>query len=98
MRRLPNVYTKGDYLYRCISRDEDIAIYSQYDKETDKLYAYEIFIVQKRKATVFKGKQIEPYEAVPSSEMWGTAAYTVSKFEEIGGFIEKLKAKINENI
>lgn len=98
MKRLPDTYTKGDYVYQCISRDEDIAIYSQNDKVTGKLYAYEVFIIQKNEAGFRFGKDFEATESVPNSERWGKEAYTVREFDKIPEFIEILQQRLTERV
>ncbi len=78
MEKLPVQYVKNTFRYDLISRDGDVAIYSQTMPETGKLIGYEVFEVQKKEAFSLNGYDYPAKEAVPSANQWGQMAFTVS--------------------
>ena len=77
MKTLPNTFSKNTFDYQLVSRDGDVAIYSQTMPETGKLIGYEVFEVQKKEAFSLNGYDYPAKEAVPSANQWGQMAFTV---------------------
>ena len=82
MKQLESNYKKYGYNFRQIEREGDIAIYEQSDPETGKVYAFEIFIIQKNEASEIFGNSVEARESVPSTEKWGKEAFTTWTLKE----------------
>ena len=77
MKTLPNTFSKNTFDYQLVSRDGDVAIYSQTMPETGKLIGYEVFEVLKKEAFSLNGYDYPAKEAVPSTTQWGQMAFTV---------------------
>lgn len=91
---LPATYSKHGYTMTLHYRTDDIAVYSQRDPETDQVYGYEVFIIQKFEDRTMFGNVIPARESVPPSEKWGTEAYTVRD----GAQIVRLEAILAERL
>lgn len=96
MKLLPITYNKYGYRFDLYERTGDVAVYEQSEPETGKVYAYEVFIVQKNEAGFRFGKDIEASESVPNSERWGKEAYTVVGFHKISQFVQILQNRLTE--
>lgn len=82
MKPLPINYSKNGYNFSLISRNGDIATYSQADPDSGRIVAYEVFQVKKNKERTIAGKLIPPSESTPSNEEWGTLGFTVHTIQE----------------
>lgn len=78
-RRLPRQFRHGGFDYHQIARKLRGAIYAQ--KRSGAIVAYEVIRVRQRSAFVIKGRTIEAAEVYPSSEKWGTDAWTLHNRE-----------------
>ena len=78
MKQLASNYSKNGYDFNLVSRNGDVAIYSQHDKETGQLLYYEVFIVQKNKERTIAGNIIPASESSPANEQWGSEGYTMT--------------------
>lgn len=80
MLTLPLEYRKNGFDYKMFFRDKEIAIYEQWDE--GKIIAFEVIeIVNMPKGVVF-GKEVDEREKIPSTEQWGTKAFTVKTLEQ----------------
>lgn len=79
MQQLPLTYRKNGYDYKQVFRDDNTAIYEQHSE--GKLIAFEVFeIVVQKEGEVF-GKAQPEREKVPSTEQWGSKAFTVHSLQ-----------------
>ena len=86
MKTLENTIKKNGFTYKLHKREDDLAIYEQWDYDNpDKpiLIAYEVFIVKITKDFEIKGKQITGGERFPRNEDFGYTAWTYSTFGNI---------------
>lgn len=90
MKTLPEELTSGGFLLKQIQREGDVAIYEQ-TKKGSSWKRYEVVIPKKNKAAEFKLKNkegeeitrtVEEGESYPSSEDWGSKAWTCVTLEE----------------
>ena len=80
MLTLPLEYRKNGFDYKMFFRDNEVAIYEQWDE--GKIIAFEVCeIVYMPKGEVF-GKVVDEREKIPSTEQWGTKAFTVKTLEQ----------------
>lgn len=77
MTPLPEQYRKNSYDFKLVERNGDVAIYEQREPLDNRFLCYEVFIVQKQKASVLpNGMQIHEKEVSPSASQWGTLGYS----------------------
>lgn len=104
MKKLPETEYKNGYLYRQFVRNNNVALYEQYDK--DRLVAYEVFIVQKQNGGYHKLGGVDVYfeekEKLPSNEEFGSIAFSympnqwseaIDKYEKLNNYVENKKEK-----
>jgi len=78
MKHLAYRMKKGGFDYEQIIRSKNIALYAQYSGGTK--IAHELFIIPKREKTMdIYGKDYAPSELMPSNEMFGTSAWSITK-------------------
>lgn len=75
---LPKTYNKNGYRFQEIERQGDVAIYSQFCPDAQRIVAYEVFEVVKQPAGEIKGKAFPAKEVTPSNSDWGQKGYTVA--------------------
>ena len=83
MKTLENTIKKNGFTYKLHKREDDLAIYEQWDLDNPDepiLIAYEVFIVKITKDFEIKGKQITGGERFPRNEDFGYTAWTYSAF------------------
>lgn len=90
MKPLEQIFRKNGFDYQQVWRDEDYAIYEQWDGE--KLIAYEVFKTNKNEAREIAGVAIAASESVPGNKQWGTNAWTVYTLEEAQGKVDMMKS------
>lgn len=98
MKQLPLTYNKYGYRFDLYTRLDDIAVYEQSDPKTGKVYAYEVFIVQKNEAGNRFGRDIEASESVPSTNEWGRDAFTVWTLDEATEKVAYLQQRLTERL
>lgn len=98
MEPLATQYKKYGYIFKQVSREGDVAVYSQSDEETGQIYAYEVFIIQKQKATVLYGRAYPDKEIIPGTSMWGQEAYTVTSLTQAEIKVKKLQERIRNRV
>lgn len=90
MKPLAKEFRKYGMVYRFVERQQDIAIYSLALKEKpDVIVGHDTVIVQWHNGYEIAGNKIPPAECYPSSEMWGSKAWSFNK-------LETAKNKMNE--
>jgi hypothetical protein len=95
MQLIPLEYKKNGFTYNLNYRDDLVAIYSQSDE--GRRVAFEVCeIIQAPAGEVF-GNWVEAREKLPSSEQWGTKAFTVHTLEEAILKKDELREKIKLN-
>ncbi len=100
MKPLPATYSANGWNYKLVQRTGDVAIYSQ-SMHPDlpaggKAAAYEVFVVQKRKAREMFGCDVEASEAVPSPSQWGAKAWTCHTLERAKVVFREILAGIRD--
>lgn len=71
---LPDSYRDHSLTFRLVKRTGDVAMFAAW-AEGREPWEWEVFVVQKQKATVFpSGKSHPAKEKVPSPEEWGKGA------------------------
>lgn len=96
MIQLGLTYRKNGYDYAQAERIGDVAIYAQYSE--GKIIAYEVFEVLKQKEWEAFGKVNPAKEAIPSTESWGTNAFTVHSLKAAQEKVEFIQNRINERV
>ena len=91
---LPSKYKKWGYTFEKIKREGDVAIYSQ--SISGKVVAYEVFIVQKKKAIKVEDHIIQAREAAPPASKWGELGHTCKTLERAETRFEELKVRKKE--
>lgn len=76
MKSLPDQYNKNGYIFRLHERINDVAIYSQYDPDSERLIAYEVFRVKMNTGKFINGKPLQDKESIPGNEQWGKTGFT----------------------
>lgn len=79
-RVLEPFYRKNSFDYEQVKRVGDVAVYRQFDSEGE--YGYEVFEIRKRPESNIKGRITPAREAPPTSEEWGSNAFTVKTLEQ----------------
>jgi len=87
MKKLPLKTKKHSYDFEQVERSERVAIYSKSEK--GKHYIYEVFEIKSHNGYTLGNRYIEPAEAFPSNEQFGTIAWTYPS-------LERAKAKAKE--
>ena len=85
MKVLENELRKNGFDYKLVERDENCAIYEQFDKDyDDTVYtvAFEVFIIKKTKDTVIAENKIMGGEVFPGNEDFGSTALSIGIFGE----------------
>jgi hypothetical protein len=82
-------FRRDGFDYRQIQRTGDVAIFEQ-SKPGVKPTWLEVVIIRRHGEREVFGKRVEPMEAYPGSEQWGTYGWTfrgsmraIAKFEEL---------------
>jgi hypothetical protein len=87
MTPLPRIVRKGGFALALVERTGRVAIYRQHWPNSDpNRDAYEVILPQVR-TTNHEGERVEPYEAFPSAESWGTKGWT---FTDLDKAVQKL--------
>jgi hypothetical protein len=82
MTPLPQVICKAGFELMLIHRVGKVAIYRQHLPGANPDHdAYEVILPQVRN-TNHKGQRVEPYEAYPSAESWGTKGWTFTNLDK----------------
>ena len=74
MKRLPTTIRRDGFTFRQIVRNDHAAVYSQ--EKDGEVCAYEVIRIGRHDAFEMHGKRIEAGESYPSSERWGSRAWT----------------------
>lgn len=77
MTPLPLTFQSRGFAFRQIDRQGDVATFEKRWHGTG-IPSYEVVIVQKRKACVIHGHTVPAHKAMPSSEQWGWAGFTLT--------------------
>lgn len=94
MELLPIEYKKYGYTHKQITREGDVAIYSQASEGSIEPIAYIVFIVQKQAASNIYGRDYPPKEIVPGNSLWGNYGYTCRTIERANVRMEEFKIRI----
>ena len=92
-RKLPDTYRKNGYTFNLLTREGLIATYSQH-VEDGTIVGYESFIIQQLAATELFLNAIEAREAIPSTENWGSLAFTARTEEQAISHRKQLAAHL----
>jgi hypothetical protein len=76
-RPLPESFRAKGWDFRQIDRIGDVALFEKTHTEV-ACPSYEVVIVQRHGARVIAGREIPAAEAMPSTEMWGRAGWTLT--------------------
>jgi len=80
IKRLPEKFTKNRYQFEQLCRTENTAIYVQHINRRQKAFEVVVIAIADRKVVKTNGRvaweTCQPYECYPSSEAWGTYAWT----------------------
>jgi hypothetical protein len=72
---IPSKFRADGYDFTLLDRVDDWAVFR---KTKGEIESYEVVVVQKRPAHTWPNGNTTPaHEAMPSSEMWGTAGWTL---------------------
>lgn len=82
MVRLENKYAKYGYVFELIKREGSVAIFSQKDEDSGKIYAYEVFEIKVYPESEIYGKKYPARESPPATGQWGNNAFTVHTLEQ----------------
>lgn len=78
MKTLATEITAKGFTYRQVTRDGNVAIYSQHDHPSSKPGAYEVIIIQSHDGYEIGGAHIPAAESFPSTSAWGSKGWTFS--------------------
>lgn len=79
--KLPYELRKNRFNYKIVKRSHKVAIYAQYDGDSQKPDAYEVFEVIWKKGAEIKGLVIKAGEKFPGDGDFGKTAYSCSTLE-----------------
>lgn len=76
MESLPLTFKRWGYTFTQVTREGDLAIYSQHRKERN-VTRYEVVRIREQGTVTWPdGRTTPPKEAYPSSGSWGTSGWT----------------------
>jgi hypothetical protein len=89
---LPETFREGDFEFRQVAREGDVALYEKRKPSISNLL-YEVVIVQEMEAHTWPDGRVSPaHEHLPGSWQWGSAGWFYSdlddawaKFRELSG-------------
>jgi hypothetical protein len=90
---LPIEFRSGDFNYRQIAREGNVAIYEQtWTGNSDPTVCYEVIRIRRRNGFEINGRFVEPAEVYPNSDVWGVDGFTFTdkdaafaKLREVAG-------------
>lgn len=96
MRELEKEYTAYGYNFKQVKREGQIAIFEQRNQDSDKIVAYEVFVIQQLpEGFVGPKKYFQPArEAVPGKEQWGRCGWTIWHLEDAEKKFNELVARV----
>lgn len=97
IQRLQTEFSDNGHIYKLNLRNEHVAIYEQYDKNTGYLVGYELIKINIREAEVIKGKEYKRRETYPSTASWGLDGFTLRK-DCTQEYLEKRFKEFNDEI
>lgn len=96
--QLEEGFTQHHFIYNqeFVDENREYAIYSQKNKETNKVLSYEVIRVVKREAVEVYGRKYPKQECYPGSSQWGQTGFTTISLKQAYKKIEELKLKKKE--
>jgi len=77
---LQRCFRRGEFDYKLIRRDKDIAICSQTWRGcSEPSVCWEVVVVRRHNGKTIKGQWVDPGEFYPSSTEWGKYAFTFTE-------------------
>lgn len=88
---LPKEFRRDGFQYRQIAREGDAAIYEQvWTGCAEPSPSYEVTRIRRRDGFQIGGRFVQPAEAYPNSEAWGTHGFTFTSKEAASAKLREL--------
>jgi hypothetical protein len=89
-------FQRGDFIYKQLVRENDVAIYSQTRRGCpEPSTAFEVIRVRRHNGKQIKGDWVEPSEFYPSSTDWGKYGFTFTDNDAAFAKLRELSRRAN---
>jgi hypothetical protein len=91
-------FQRGGFNYKLITREKDVAIYSQTWRNcSEPSVAFEVVCIRRHNGKEIKGQWFEPSELYPSSTEWGKYGFTFTDRDAAFAKLRELSRRTNRS-